>query len=133
VSEKLSLHMMGSRQYNKRQEYDSDTVFAENTAVPEVQYELTALSASAEVGYRLGETSKLLGGAGIVRRLNTYEGRFFIPNYEQLQRGAYLGFTKQWQNWKLKLLARHDRMYQRAYVFERDSSYTKNRDFSGWN
>lgn len=133
ISEKLSLHVMASRQYNKRQEYDSDTVFSENTAIPEVQFELTALSASAEVGYRLSETSKILGGAAIIRRLNTYEGRFFIPNYDQLQPGAYLGFTKQWQNWKLKLLARHDRVFQRVYVFEKDSSYTRTRNFAGWN
>lgn len=82
-----------SRQYNLRREYDkhvprNDSIAALNK--PQLQYEITSY-----IGEIVGEHNlyhRFSGSAGVqfVGQGNTYEGRFFIPNYRSYTASGWI-------------------------------------------
>lgn len=111
------------RQYNKRGEYDkhiprNDSLAALN--LPEVQLELTTHHAS--VRWEAAFTPQFTMESGVAGQSigNTYEGKFFIPNYRRYQTGAFTVFRYQTKDETTRLEAgmRYDFIRQTPYMFQ---------------
>ncbi|MBN8703825.1 MAG: TonB-dependent receptor [Bacteroidetes bacterium] len=100
-----------ARQYNLRYEYDKHKPLNNNLAAlnkPEFQLELTTHTGDLYFEHSaVRQTRGVLGVFGMMQQ-NTYEGRFFIPNYETFAGGVYL--VEQWQKNKfgVELGGRYD-------------------------
>jgi iron complex outermembrane receptor protein len=118
-----------SRQYNLRQEYDV-SIYGNDAAY--LQYELTSHGLDVFYERRFSERLKIeFGGTGNMRA-NTYEGRFFIPNYESIQ-GAVFGIAHwQWKSWEVEGGARWDRIRQQAFMYRSGALYSPELSFQGW-
>lgn len=79
-----------ARQYNKREEYDSHRAFNPNLPdQPQLQFELTTQNIQSYLEHKIG---RLRGVAGVtyIGQANTYEGRYFIPNFKSHAIGFYI-------------------------------------------
>ena len=120
---KLSLTY--ARQYNKRLEYDKHPPLNDSLAnlnLPALQFELT--THTGELIWESVRRKTLKGKLGItaLHQGNTYNGRFFIPNFQKIGTGVF------WiENWKPKTTKieiesgiRFDRIYQRIFMRKGD-------------
>ncbi len=108
-----------SRQYNNRQEYDrhrpkNDSLAALNQ--PEFQYHIT--THLLDVEYQLHHHHHFEGSMGVQGMLqaNTYNGRYFIPNFKN--RGIGLYWTERYHtgNWQFEAGLRAD--YRHLQIFK---------------
>ena len=79
-----------ARQYNKRQEYDSHKAYNPNLPdQAQLQFELTTHNVQSYLEHSIG---RLRGVAGVmyINQSNTYEGRYFIPNFKSNAIGVYI-------------------------------------------
>jgi iron complex outermembrane receptor protein len=118
-SGKLSL--VYARQYNLRYEYDKHKPLKDSLAAlnnPELQFEIT--SHSADLLWEHNAVKRFTGTIGIsgMKQGNTYEGRFFIPNYRNYTGGIYL--IERWTKNKLQLEAgvRYDYRHLKVFKYE---------------
>lgn len=124
---KLSLTY--ARQYNLRFEYDKHKPLNDSVAglnLPALQFEITTHTADlAWEHYRFKSFSGSFGVSGI-QQSNTYEGRFFIPNFRK--RGGGVFWIERWKpdSSKLELEAgvRFDYIYQEVFMWRGDEIIT---------
>ena len=119
-----------ARQYNKRQEYDSHKAYNPNLPdQAQLQFELTTHNIQSYVEHTIG---KLRGVAGIsyINQKNTYEGRFFIPNFLSNAIGVYVTeaytFSKKT---KIEAGLRYDYKTLQSYYYENGILKTPYRTF----
>lgn len=119
-----------ARQYNKRQEYDSHKAYNPNLPdQAQLQFELTTHNIQSYVEHTIG---KLRGVAGIsyINQKNTYEGRFFIPNFLSNAIGVYITeaytFSKKT---KIEAGLRYDYKTLQSYYYENGILKTPYRTF----
>lgn len=102
---KLTLTM--ARQYNLRREFDLHT--STTSEGPELSYEIT--SHTADLVWEHHNIAELQGMAGLsgMYQANTFEGRMFIPNYENYTGGVFL--IERWKRNRIQVEAglRYDR------------------------
>lgn len=108
-----------ARQYNKRQEYDSHKAYNPNLPdEAQLQFELTTHSIQSYVEHKIG---KLRGVAGImyIHQSNTYEGRYFIPNFRSNAIGIYITESyKVSSKTKVEAGLRYDYKTLQSYYYE---------------
>ena len=112
-----------ARQYNKRLEYDKHAPLNDSLAnlnLPALQFELT--THAAEILWEHIRINSFKGSLGIngTYQENTYEGRFFIPNFQKI--GAGIFWIESWKPKSSKLEiesgVRFDNIYQRVYMWQ---------------
>lgn len=118
---KLSLTY--ARQYNKRLEYDKHSSPGNTLTAPDVpalQFEITTHSADLAWEHAIGSNVKgLLGYSGLLQG-NTYEGRFFIPNFQKRVAGIF--WIERWNpdgsRFTLEAGTRGDYVFQEVFIRE---------------
>lgn len=123
TGKKGKLFLTYARQYNKRLEYDKHAPLNDSLAnlnLPALQFELT--THTGELVWEHIRMNSFKGSIGVngIYQENTYEGRFFIPNFRKIGAGIF------WiENWKPKTSKleiesgiRFDNIYQRAYFWK---------------
>lgn len=123
---KGKLSVTYARQFNKRSEYDKHVPLNDSLAnlnLPAFQFELT--THTGEVVWEHVRVNSFKGSIGIngIYQGNTYEGRFFIPNFRKIWGGVF--WIESWKSksgrLELEAGARFDKFYQRAYMWQGDS------------
>ncbi|MBL7882783.1 MAG: TonB-dependent receptor, partial [Bacteroidia bacterium] len=114
------LSFIYARQYNLRNEFDkhksrNDSIAALNR--PELKYQIT--SHTADVLWEHHSIKKFTGTIGIsgMKQSNTYQGRFFIPNFRSYTGGVYIveRYTK--NKFQLELGIRYDYRFLQIYKY----------------
>jgi iron complex outermembrane receptor protein len=95
-----------ARQYNLRFEFDRDKPLNDSLAAlnePDLTYEIT--THTADLVWEHNSIAGLRGIAGVsgMYQANTFEGRMFIPNYENYTAGVFL--IERWKRNKLQVEA----------------------------
>lgn len=98
------LNITYARQYNLRNEYDKDLPLNDSLAglnTPELQFEIT--SNSVDLNWEHKTVKRISGTIGVngLTQGNTYEGRYFVPNYSNRTGGIY--WVERWTKNKLQL------------------------------
>jgi iron complex outermembrane receptor protein len=81
------------RQYNLRKEFDKHIPLNDSLAglnLPSLQFEITTHSLELLHEHRLGNSITGSVGVNALFQFNTYEGRFFIPNFRKWNAGLFL-------------------------------------------
>ncbi|MES2591873.1 MAG: TonB-dependent receptor [Bacteroidota bacterium] len=115
------LSLVYARQYNLRYEYDKHRPLGDSLAginKPELQFEIT--SHSADLLWEHNAIKQFTGTIGIsgMQQGNTYEGRYFIPNYRNYTGGVY--WIERWTKNKLQLEGglRYDYRHLQVFKYE---------------
>jgi iron complex outermembrane receptor protein len=123
TGESGKLNVSYSRQYNLRSEYDRRKPYNDSLAaldLPELQLEIT--THITEVNWEHFKHKKLSGeiGASLMQQGNTYEGRFFIPNYKSNTIGLYLIEKYSLENLIFEGGVRFDYRHLQSFYYEKD-------------
>ncbi len=115
------LSVVYARQYNLRNEYDKHQPLNDSLAGlnrPELQFEIT--SHSVDMLWEHSTVKRFTGTIGVsgMTQGNTYEGRYFIPNYRIYTGGVY--GIERWTKNKLQLEAgvRYDYRHLQVFKYE---------------
>lgn len=122
-----------SRQYNLRNEFDKHRPRNDSLAglnLPELHLALTTHQISTNYRHLFKTTTVEWGTFGEIQS-NTYEGRFFIPNYSSRSAGTYLVGKYFMSNALLELGYRWDMKEQQAFMWRQDTIYAPKNTF--WN
>lgn len=128
------LSLVYARQYNLRMEYDKHRPRKDSLAaldLPELKYEITTHIADLSWDHTTIKNFRGSIGVSSMTQGNTYEGRFFIPNYRNYSAGVFL--IERWKKNKLELEAggRYDRKQLNVYKrITNDSIYAPVLEFS---
>ena len=108
------LEIIYGRQFNQRSEFDNHS--AGN--VPDFNFNLTSHTAEVKYSFR-GKFSHQTGiQSGY--QTNTWDGRFFIPNYEKYTAGTYFIETYKNGHHLINIGGRYDYNFISVYYFEND-------------
>jgi iron complex outermembrane receptor protein len=124
-----------SRQYNLREEYDKDKPLNDSLAalgLPELQFEITTHNGEFIIEHSPNRNLHFMAGINGMNQGNTYEGRFFIPNFKSLSTGGFL--ITQWKNpfWFLESGIRYDVKDIRVYLWENKVISQYQHNFEGF-
>ncbi len=118
---KSQLNFIYARQYNLRNEYDkflprSDSIAALNK--PELHLEIT--THTGDVCFERNHTStwNTQIGVNMTRQANTYEGRFFIPNFKQQGVGLFVIENIKLHKTNVEVGARYDIRKLNVFMYE---------------
>ena len=113
--------MVYGRQYNLRQEYDVDHLGKDENNDPELQFEITTHTGEVilENSFSKSYFSKI-GVFGMDQK-NTYEGRFFIPNFNKSGLGIFTVQSYEVNQWLFEAGLRYDYFFQEVFLWEGDS------------
>lgn len=114
-----------SRQYNLRNEYDKHRPLNDSIAglnLPELHLELTTHQVNTSYRHLYKKTSFEWGVFGEHQK-NTYEGRFFIPNYRLKSAGTYIIGKYFMSAALLEVGYRWDIKEQQAFMWKKDTIY----------
>ncbi len=122
------LSFVYGRQYNLRQEFDRHRGL--DSTKPGLQFEV--VTHSLDVGWEEKRWEKhwFRVGVSMLMQKNTYEGRYFIPNFRKWTAGIYA--IDQWQlsnKWTIEAGLRFDYVLQRVYQREGDNIRTINHEY----
>lgn len=119
------LQIVYARQYNLRMEYDKHLPLNDSLAalgLPDLKYEIT--THTGDMTWEHVAVKNISGSIGVngITQGNTYEGRFFIPNYRNYGAGAF--WIERWKKNKLELEggARYDYRWLKVYKRLPDNS-----------
>lgn len=119
------LELIYARQYNLRMEYDKHVPLNDSLAaldLPDLKYEIT--THTADMIWEHVAVKNISGSIGVsgITQGNTYEGRFFIPNYRNYGGGAF--WIERWKKNKVELEAgaRYDYRWLKVYMRLPDNS-----------
>jgi iron complex outermembrane recepter protein len=131
---KTRLWMTYSRQYNLREEYDKDKALNDSIAalnLPELKFEITTHNGEIIIENSPNRNLHLMGGITGTNQGNTYEGRFFIPNFKATAAGSFL--IAQWKNpfWFIESGLRYDVKNINVYLWEAKQIVNYQHNFGG--
>ena len=109
------------RQYNLREEYDRHVVFNDSIAALNLPaFKLTLVTHTADLKWEHQWLKNLSGEMGIsyMKQGNSYEGRFFVPNFEKQSVGIYLLEVLKMADYELEMGVRADRSVLNVYMYE---------------
>ena len=132
---KSRLWISYARQYNLREEYDKDKALNDSLAAlnrPELKFEITSHNTEIVFENPVNRNLHFMAGLSGIWQGNTYEGRFFIPNFKSIHTGGFV--ISQWKNpfWFLELGIRYDFRNVDVYLWEAKQIVHKNHQFSGF-
>lgn len=134
TGEKGKLTFRYARQFNRRKEIDKHVPLNDSLAalnLPALRFNLT--THTGEIAWNHNRTRNFKGiiGVSVIHQGNTYQGRFFIPNFRKI--GGGLFWIEQWKPKDSKLAleagARFDYIYQRIYMWVNDEIFSPERNF----
>ncbi len=129
TGKKGKISLTYSRQYNKRLEYDKHKPLNDSLAnlnLPALQFELT--THTGEIVWEHIRMNSFKGSIGVngIFQGNTYEGRFFIPNFRKIGAGVF--WIESWKSKSAKLEiesgVRFDDIYQRVFMWKEENIYS---------
>jgi iron complex outermembrane receptor protein len=115
------LSLIYARQYNLRDEYDKHPPLNDSLAGlnrPELHFEITSHTADLLWEHNaIKQFTGIIGVSGMTQG-NTFEGRYFIPNYRNYTGGVY--WIERWTKNKLQLEAgiRYDYRHLQIFKYE---------------
>lgn len=113
------LRLVYGRQYNLRQEFDKHR--SSDGDPPSLSFEIVTHSLDLTLDYRKLNRHAISTGISGLMQANTFEGRFFIPNFRKWNAGAFV--LDRWfseSGWIFEAGARMDYLLQRVYLREGD-------------
>jgi iron complex outermembrane receptor protein len=124
-----------SRQYNLRQEYDKHRPLNDSLAAlnqPELQFEITTHQTEIILEKFITPQIHLMGGLSGMQQGNTYEGRFFIPNFLAHNAGGFM--IAQWKNpyWLVEGGMRYDLRLLNVYLWENNQIVNPQHHYQGF-
>lgn len=125
-----------SRQYNLRQEYDKHRPLNDSLAAlnkPELQYEITSYISELVAEHKLYRRFSGSFGTQFVHQGNTYEGRFFIPNYRSYTASGWL--IERWMGDSVLIAeagVRYDYRFLQSYMWQNNEIISPLLRFSDW-
>lgn len=128
---KLSLTY--ARQYNLRDEYDKDKPLNDSLAAlnrPELHYEITSHSVDMNLEHSLSEHISGMIGVSALYQKNTFQGRQFIPNFENYTAGAYWIERLQKNKFEWELGVRYDYRFLQIYKYSKGTVLTPTHSYS---
>lgn len=119
-----------ARQFNKRQEFDSHKAYNPNLPDdPQLEFELTTHSVQSYLEHKVGRLNGVIG-AMYINQANTFQGRFFIPNFASNAIGLYITESyKLSKKTKLEAGLRYDYKYLSSYYYTNNVLQTPVRSF----
>lgn len=125
------LNFIYARQYNLRYEYDKHKPLNNSLAAlnqPELQYEIT--THTVDVNWEHNSIKKIHGVIGItgMTQANTFEGRYFIPNFQNYSGGIFLIERTKIKNTELEAGIRYD--YKTLQIFKWENNVIINPVFN---
>lgn len=121
LNEKNRLVFQYGRQSNLRQEYDRHTPYDDSIAALGLPaFQLSLITHSADLKWEHQWLKNVKGEAGVsyIRQGNSYQGRFFIPNFRKESYGAYLLEVLKLKNYEIEAGVRADRSDISVYIYE---------------
>lgn len=121
VNEKNRLVFQYGRQSNLRQEYDRHTPYDDSIAALNLPaFQLSLVTHSADLKWEHQWFKKVTGEAGVsyIRQGNSYQGRFFIPNFRKQSYGVYLLEVLKMKKYEIEAGIRADRSDIEVYIYE---------------
>jgi iron complex outermembrane recepter protein len=119
-----------ARQYNMRQEFDSHKAYSSvNVGKPQLELQLTTQIVKGYVEHKSGKYTGVVG-ATYTGQKNTYEGRYFIPNFQSNAIGIYI--TESFKANKKTVVEaglRYDYKHLQSYYYESNVLQTPIRIF----
>jgi iron complex outermembrane receptor protein len=127
------LSLIYARQYNLRQEFDRHNPRNDSLAalqLPELHYEIT--THSADLLWEHNRWHNFTGTVGVSgwTQANTYEGRFFIPNYRSHTGGAFLIERYRIKQLTLEAGVRYDYRWLQAFMWRGSEIYSPQHSWS---
>lgn len=124
TGDKGNLSLTYARQYNIRYEFDKHRPLNDSLAGlnnPELKFQLT--SHTADLIWEHKRIASLVGSIGVsgITQGNTYNGRFFIPNFRNYAGGIFI--IERWKKNKFELEGgvRYDQKFLQVFMFKNDS------------
>lgn len=132
--QKSKLWLSYSRQYNLREEFDKDKPGNDSLAalnLPELKFEITTHNGEIILENPINRNFLLMTGVSGIAQGNTYEGRFFIPNFKSLNTGGFM--IAQWKNpfWFFESGLRYDLRTLDVYLWEGKQIAHHNHQYKG--
>ncbi len=121
LNEKNRLVFQYGRQSNLRQEYDRHTPYDDSVAALNLPaFQLSLITHSADLKWEHQWLKRITGEAGIsyIRQGNSYQGRFFIPNFRKQSYGIYLLEVLKMKKYEIEAGIRADRSDIEVYMYE---------------
>lgn len=122
-----------ARQYNLRQEFDKHLPRNDSIALlnkPELNLEITTHSVDIRFDKQQRRGWTLKTGLNASLQKNTYEGRYFIPNYIQHSGGAYFIEQKRINKTQLEFGVRYDARQLQIYRYVNETLESPKHKFS---
>ncbi|MFN8416922.1 MAG: TonB-dependent receptor [Cytophagaceae bacterium] len=117
-----------ARQYNRRAEYDISTLFNNGGKDPSLQFELTTHTFQINLDHRIGKWSSSQGLWGQLQS-NTYEGRYFLPNFRSHAAAYYWLIERTIGKLTWELGTRLEAKRLQSYYYENNVLVNPVRDF----
>jgi iron complex outermembrane receptor protein len=123
-----------SRQYNLRQEYDKHGPLNDSLAAlnrPELQYEITSYIGEIVAEHNMYRRFNGSMGAQFAKQGNTYEGRFFIPNYRSYTASGWL--IERWMGDSILIAEaglRYDYRHLQSFMWQNNTIVSPELNFS---
>lgn len=121
LNEHARLRLIYARQYNNRREFDKHVPLNDSLAAlnrPALQFELTTHSMEVVLEKRHTSSWNGMFGAQAIAQGNTYEGRFFIPNFKKYNAGIFAieRYRKPESAWEWESGLRFDAAEQQVFM-----------------
>lgn len=119
-----------ARQFNKRQEFDSHKAYNPTLPdEPQLEFELTTHTVQSYLEHKVGRFNGTVG-AMYINQSNTFQGRFFIPNFASNAIGIYITEAYRFsKRTKLEAGLRYDYKYLTSYYYTNNVLQTPERSF----
>ena len=134
-TEKVKSQLLVGYQYNLRQEYDNHKSYndsIEALGLPDFELNLWTTSADLKTVITHSKAFKSTVGVAGFKQANAYSGRFFIPNFQKWQGGAYYTGVYETAYWQLEGGVRYDVSKLQVYMYEGNTFVTPVRKFANF-
>ncbi len=121
LNSKNKLVFQYGRQQNLRKEYDRHTPYNDSLAalgLPAFQLTLITHSGDLKWEHQLFKNMKGEAGISYQNQGNSYQGRFFVPNFKKNSMGIYLLEVLKFKNYEIEAGLRFDKTDLSVFIYE---------------
>jgi iron complex outermembrane recepter protein len=125
LSNHSNIDVVYARQYNLRYEYDKHKPrgsSSSNENNPELQLEITTHTLDVALNHKLSTSTKGVLGVNMMTQGNTYQGRYFIPNFRNYQAGMYFIERLVKEKYEIETGVRYDYRQMNVFKYEKVNS-----------